>query len=101
MVQVEPIGTRVPQVLLCENELALAPDMVMLETGMGTAAWLVTVNFCGALEMPTCTLPNPSELGESEKGVLPVPLSATAAVSPGPTLTFSVAVCPPVDVGVN
>jgi hypothetical protein len=90
IVQVDPTGTEVPQVLVCEYELALVPVSVMLVMGSAALPVLVTVTDCGALAVPVGTLPNASEVGEIVKGTNPVPVSVALCVAPD-ALTVSAA----------
>src|ERR1022692_3006327 len=66
-VQVEPTGTDVPQLLVCEYALAFVPESVMPLIGSAALPLFVTVTDCAALAMFTCTLPNASDFGDTVK----------------------------------
>jgi hypothetical protein len=65
IVQFPPITTAVPQVLLCENWLAFAPENVMLVIGSATVPEFFTVIDFGALATLIVSLPNGTEVGET------------------------------------
>ena len=65
MVQLAPIATELPQVLLCENWLEFAPAIVTLVTGSATAPVFFTVIDFEALAPKIDWLPNGSEVGET------------------------------------
>ena len=86
----EALAATVEQLFVCENWLDALPVSVMLLTGSGALPVFVTVSVLAALEVPTATLPNETEVGESVKGSLPVPFTVAEWVTPEAT-TFSVA----------
>src|SRR5450631_4505472 len=65
MVQVDPTGMDAPQVLVCENWLADAPEKLMLVMGSPVLPLFVTVTDFAALAVFVFTLPNASEVGDS------------------------------------
>jgi Pyruvate/2-oxoacid:ferredoxin oxidoreductase delta subunit len=103
IVQADPTATDVPQVFICENCEAFAPESAMLVTGSATAPVFVTVTTIGALATGIGWMPNAKDVGDTVwLGTTPTPLSGTVRVpAPPPPLTFSVAVCDPAEVGVN
>jgi hypothetical protein len=93
IVQLDPAGIDVPQVLVCENWLADAPENVMLVKGSTVLPVFCTVTDCAALVVFVCTAPNASDVGDTPKGAIPVPVSAVVFVPPPlPPLTYSHAV---------
>jgi hypothetical protein len=66
IVQVDPAEMEVPQVLVCENWLGFVPVSVMLVIVSAALALFVTVTNCGELAVFVCTLPNASDVGETE-----------------------------------
>lgn len=100
IVQDDPTGTDVPQLLVCENWLGALPVSVMLVIGSAALPVFVTVSGRAALEVPTVTEPNETEVGDTVKGSEPVPLKAAVCVTTD-AVTFSVALAAPAVVGLN
>ncbi len=65
-VQFDPTATDAPQLLVCENWVWFVPVNVILVIGSATLPVLVTVTGCGPLAVFVCTLPNASDVGETE-----------------------------------
>jgi len=97
MVQAEPPGTEVPQVLVCENSARFVPASAMLEIRNAALPAFVTVTDCGTLVVFVGTVPKANAGGDTVKlGETAEPLSATiwVPVPPAP-FTFSVAALVP------
>jgi hypothetical protein len=100
IVQKDPAGTDVPQLLVCENRLGVPPVSVMLVMGSVALPVFVTVMGLAALVVPTVTLPKETDVGDTVKGSEPVPVRVADCVTVC-AVTFSVAFMPPAAFGVN
>jgi hypothetical protein len=77
MEQFAPAATLVPQLFVCEKSPLLVPVNVMLVRVNAAVPLLVSVTARAALPVPTCWLPNASDVGDSvTEGAVPVPVSA-------------------------
>src|ERR1700732_1510498 len=65
IVQLEPTASEAPQVLVCENCEASAPESAMLVTGSATPPVLVTVTDICALATFSISLPNANDVGDT------------------------------------
>ena len=81
IVQADPTGRDAPQVLVCENRPADAPENAMLVIGNAALPVFVTVTGSAALAVLAGTLPNGSGAGDSVKGTIPVPLTTAVCVT--------------------
>jgi hypothetical protein len=64
IVQLDPTATDAPQLLVCENCKASAPESAMLVTGSATAPVFLTVTTIGALATFVSSLPNAKDVGD-------------------------------------
>jgi hypothetical protein len=71
MVQVDPAGTRLAQVFVCENALVLVPVIVTPPISNPALPTFVTVNVCGTLLVFVCHAPKARVLGETVYGKSP------------------------------
>jgi hypothetical protein len=65
IVQLEPTASEAPQVLVCENCEASAPESAMPVTGSATAPVFVTVTDICALATFSISLPNANDVGDT------------------------------------
>jgi len=65
IVQLDPTATDVPQLLVCENCEASAPESAMLVTGSATVSVFVTVTAMGALATFVVSAPNANSVGDT------------------------------------
>ena len=65
IVQLDPTGIDVPQVLVCENFKWFVPEIVMLVMGSAAVAVFVTVTSMGALAIFVVSLPNAKDVGDT------------------------------------
>jgi hypothetical protein len=65
MVQADPPGTEVPQVLVCENNARFAPASATLVIGKAALLSFVTVTDNGALAEFVAMLPNANAVGDN------------------------------------
>jgi hypothetical protein len=94
-----PIATLVPQVLVCEKELAFVPVMLTPVTVSATLLSLLSVTFCvgAATPVPGATK---ARLPEDSTIAFPVPLTPTVCGEPGAlSATLRFAVSEPADFG--
>ena len=101
--QLAPTASEVPQVVVCENSVAFAPESAMLVIGSAKIPVFVTVTVCAALDVFVCTLPKAIAVGDTVYvATAPVPDKDTdCEAAPLPVVTVKLADAPPVAVGVN
>ena len=65
MAHLAPTATEEPQAEVSEYCAAFVPESPMLVIGSVNVPVLVTVTVCAALDVFTCTLPKPIEVGDT------------------------------------